>query len=92
MELEDAIRAVTTGERGTRFVHADGTTVAESPAGTSDTEGATAEREILRGDLARLLYDRMRADCEYVFGGRLVGLRDDASSVTATFESGRTCH
>ncbi len=89
MDIEDTIRAATTGERGTRFVRADGTTVAEFAAGTSDTGGVTAELEILRGDFARLLYDRTKATSEYVFGDRITALRDEESSIVASFAAGR---
>ena len=88
MDIEEAIRAATTGERGTRFVRTDGTTVAELPAGTSDTGGATAELEILRGDFARLLYDRTKATTEYVFGDRITALREEGSSIVASFATG----
>ncbi len=53
--IEDAIRAATTGEVGLRFVDAADRTIGSFPAGTTDSGGATAELEILRGDLARLL-------------------------------------
>ena len=71
--LEDAVRAATTGEQGTRFVDARGRTVAEFPAGRSDTGGATAELEILRGELSRILHERTREHTEYVFGDRITG-------------------
>ena len=49
MGLEDAIRAATTGEAGVRFVDADDRTIAAFAAGTSDSDGPTAEL----GDPAR---------------------------------------
>ncbi|GAA4665553.1 FAD-dependent monooxygenase [Frondihabitans cladoniiphilus] len=60
--LEDAVRAATTGEVGTRFLGEGGAVVAEFPAGESDTEGATAEIEILRGDLSRIFVDASTGD------------------------------
>jgi 2-polyprenyl-6-methoxyphenol hydroxylase-like FAD-dependent oxidoreductase len=86
MDLEGEIRAATTGEVGTRFVARDGSTIAEFPAGTSDSAGATAELEILRGDLARLLVARTTASTEYRFGDRITGLEDDGDGVRATFD------
>ncbi|KQO48810.1 FAD-binding monooxygenase [Frigoribacterium sp. Leaf415] len=82
MGLEDDVRAATTGEVGTRFVGPTGGTVAEFPAGTSDSGGATAELEILRGDLARLLVGRTTGDGQgrgttYRFGDRITGIRED---------------
>lgn len=95
MGIEDDIRAATTGELGTRFVGPTGAVVAEFPAGTSDSGGMTAELEILRGDLARLLVgstgstgsDRGPAT-EYLWGDRIVALADDGLGVTVTFERG----
>ncbi|MWV58873.1 FAD-dependent monooxygenase [Rathayibacter sp. VKM Ac-2754] len=87
MGLEDDIRSATTGEVGTRFVGPRGQTLAEFPAGTSDSGGATAELEILRGDLARLLVDRTAETTEYRFGDRITALDDDGDAVTASFET-----
>ena len=60
MGLDDAVRGATTGETGTAFVDERGDVVAAFPAGRSDTGGATAEVEILRGELSRLLYEDTR--------------------------------
>lgn len=95
MGLEDDVRAATTGEVGTRFVGPTGGTVAEFPAGTSDSGGATAELEILRGDLARLLVGRTTGDGQgrgttYRFGDRITGVREDdgaGAGVTTTAAS-----
>ena len=86
MGLEDDIRRATTGELGTRFIGRDGATIAEFPAGTSDSGGATAELEILRGDLARLLVERTEDDVEYRYGDRITGIDDNGTGVTASFE------
>ncbi|MDN4640445.1 FAD-dependent monooxygenase [Agreia sp. PsM10] len=87
MGIEDDIRAATTGEVGTRFIGRNGVTKAEFPAGTSDSGGATAELEILRGDLARLLVARTAGDTDYRFGDRITGLADSPENgVTVSFE------
>lgn len=85
--LEQAVRDATTGELGTRFVDDDGRTVAEFPVVASDTAGATAEVEVLRGDLARILVDATQ-DAEYVWGNRITGLEDDGDGIDVTFEHG----
>lgn len=51
MELEDEVLSAGTGEQGIAFVDDRGRRLAESPAGSGDTDGATAELELLRGDL-----------------------------------------
>ncbi len=88
MGLEDAIRAATTGEAGLRFVDTDDRTIASFPAGRSDSDGFTAELEILRGDLARLLVEHTRNDVTYVFGDHITALDDRGDSVDVTFAHG----
>jgi 2-polyprenyl-6-methoxyphenol hydroxylase-like FAD-dependent oxidoreductase len=88
MGIEDAIRTATTGEKGTEFVDADGTTVARFAAGTSDSGGATAELEILRGQLSRIIVDRTRDDTEYLFGDQIVALDDRDDGIAVTFAHG----
>ena len=68
MDLDDAVADRGTGEVGTRFVDDDGRSVGEFPAGTSDSDGATAEREILRGQFVQLLEERTRGDLDVRFG------------------------
>jgi 2-polyprenyl-6-methoxyphenol hydroxylase-like FAD-dependent oxidoreductase len=88
MGIEDEIRAATTGEKGIRFVDGDNVTKAELPAGTTESGGFTAEVEILRGDLAGILYDRTREGVEYVFGDWITGLREGDDRITVSFERG----
>lgn len=90
MGIEDDIRAATTGEQGLRFVDARGRTRAEFPAGTSSSDGFTAELEILRGDLARILYDRTRDGTEYIFGDHITGLDEAGDRVTVSFARGES--
>ncbi|MER5999120.1 FAD-dependent monooxygenase [Nonomuraea angiospora] len=42
--------------------------------------------EILRGDLARILYDATEAHTDYVFGDSITAVAQDADGVTVTFE------
>lgn len=90
MDLEDAVKAATTGERGTEFVDAGGRALASFPAGTSDGDGATAEVEILRGDLSRLLVERSCPGTEYVLGDQITGLDERADGVQVTFRDAPT--
>ncbi|MGK3989401.1 FAD-dependent monooxygenase [Sorangium sp. So ce136] len=88
MGIEGDIRAAATGEQGLRFVDEHNVTRAELPAGSSDAGAFTKELEILRGDLARILYDRTRGATEYIFGDQIKGLRDHGDRVTVSFEHG----
>ena len=49
-------------------------------------EFSGGEIEIVRGDLARLLYERTAATCEYVFGDSITSLTETADGVDVTFE------
>jgi 2-polyprenyl-6-methoxyphenol hydroxylase-like FAD-dependent oxidoreductase len=86
--IEDAIRAATTGEQGLRFVDAHDTTKAEFPAENADTSSFTKELEILRGDLASILYQRTRDTTEYLFGNQITSLQDHGSRMMVSFEHG----
>ncbi|MFI5937619.1 FAD-dependent monooxygenase [Actinoplanes sp. NPDC051494] len=85
MGIEHQIAAASTGEVGTRFVDTHGRTVAEFPAGTTDSGGATAELEIVRGQLARILVDLPGDAVTYRYGDRIENLTQDDDGVTATF-------
>lgn len=86
--LDDEVGDRGTGEVGTRFVSGDDEVLAEFPAGTSDTGGATAEREILRGQLAELLYDRTRDAVHHRFGVTVDRVHDAPDGVDVTFDDG----
>ena len=60
--IEDAIRSANTTEVGLRFVDERGSAVAEFAAGENDTDGPTAELEILRGEDGA---DRLRAHARH---------------------------
>ncbi|SBN62926.1 2-polyprenyl-6-methoxyphenol hydroxylase [Curtobacterium sp. 9128] len=94
MGIEDDIRRATTGEVGTRFIGPSGRVIAEFPAGTTDSGGATAELEVLRGDLAALLVAQTTADTEYRYGDRITAIHDDegADAVRVEFEHAPSEH
>ncbi|SED15338.1 FAD-dependent monooxygenase [Streptomyces sp. TLI_105] len=90
MGVLDEIRANSTDMRGGSYVDDAGRTIGELPA---DIFGGRVEEddEIMRGELARILYDRTREDVEYVFGDSIADIADDpedTAGVTVTFESG----
>ncbi|MBV9790947.1 MAG: FAD-dependent monooxygenase [Chloroflexi bacterium] len=86
--IEDEIRAATTGEQGLRFVDERNVTKAAFPAEHADTNGFTKELEILRGDLANILYNRTRDTTEYLFGTQITDLRDHGDRVTVSLAHG----
>lgn len=88
MGIEKAIRAANTGEQGVRFVDRGGRKIAQFAAGTSESGGLTAELEILRGELARILYEQTKDDTEYVFGDSIDELQNSHDAVTVRFKSG----
>jgi len=88
MGLEQAALDHGTGEEGTAWIDANGETVAEIRTENVDGDGPTAEMEILRGDLARLLYDAARDTAHYRFGDRVTAVDDDGAGVDVIFDSG----
>ena len=87
MGIEDQVASETTGEVGIRFVD-ERRVLAEFPAGTGDNAGATAEIEILRGALARILVDSAPGTVTYEFGDQVDRLDQDADGATVTMASG----
>ncbi|MFD8977227.1 FAD-dependent monooxygenase [Streptomyces sp. NPDC059593] len=87
MGVLDEIRTKSTDMRGGSYVDDAGRTIGELPA---DIFGGRVEEddEIMRGDLARILYDRTREDVEYLFDDSIAALDEDADGVTVTFDSG----
>ncbi|MCU1481450.1 MAG: FAD-binding monooxygenase [Subtercola sp.] len=86
--LEETVRAANTGEVGTRFLSKDGAIVAEFPVRASETGGATAELEILRGDLAEILVEASGEQTEYIYGDQITAVDDLDDRVEVTFEHG----
>ncbi|PPU41674.1 FAD-dependent monooxygenase [Xanthomonas arboricola] len=90
MGLEQAALDHGTGEEGTAWVDEDGHAVATFKTDDIDGDGPTAELEILRGDLARLLYEAARQKAEYRFGDRIASIDDDGNAATVRFQSGHS--
>lgn len=91
MGLEDAVLARTTGEAGTRFIDDRGRTMGTFPASTSQTGGPTAEVEVMRGRLSRIIADSCEGragSVQWRFGDQVAELDDDGSGVDVTFASG----
>ncbi|OKK05944.1 hypothetical protein AMK26_07570 [Streptomyces sp. CB03234] len=83
--LEQA-RAVRTRIRGMSVLDAEGTEIDRSTEyALSSGRLDSADIEVLRDDLARLLYDRARDGVEYVFGDGVTALTEDTDGVVADF-------
>ncbi|MFG1864050.1 FAD-dependent monooxygenase [Microbispora bryophytorum] len=83
MGVLDEIRRLRTDPGPWRVVDARGDQVVGLPV-----EFAGGDVEILRGDLARVLYDRTRDDVEYVFGDSIASMTETPDGVEVTFERG----
>jgi len=90
MGLEDAALAAGTGETGTAWIEADGREAARFDTDELGTDGPTAEMEILRDDLARLLYDAAKDRATWRFGDRIADIDDSGDAATVSFDSGAT--
>ena len=88
MGLEQAALDRGTGEEGTAWVDKEGKVAAEFLTEGTGADGPTAEMEILRGDLARLLYEPAREHATYRFGDSIEGIEQDDDGATVTFAGG----
>ncbi|SCX33085.1 FAD-dependent monooxygenase [Mycolicibacterium fluoranthenivorans] len=89
MGIDEAVRAANTGEVGMRFVRADGSAAGSFPVDASgESDGPTAELEILRGELSRILVERTEAQTDYRFGTQLSDVVDHGDHVTAVLDDG----
>ncbi|WP_412537893.1 FAD-dependent monooxygenase [Longispora sp. K20-0274] len=79
MGILDEVERRRTGMGAMSYVNADGRRLASIPA-----DLFAGDVEILRGDLARILYEA--TDAEYLFDDSVTGLAEDEHGVTVTFE------
>ncbi|OBK20842.1 FAD-binding monooxygenase [Mycobacterium asiaticum] len=90
MGLLDQMRARCLTQRGVAWVKDDGSRRAEMPVEAFHGNGMVSELEILRGDLADVLYQATVDTTEYRFGTRVIELTQSADEVTATLSDGST--
>lgn len=81
--LED-VKARTVHDDGIRFVERDNKIIAEFPVSQGGLN-LVREIEIMRSDLAQLLYDRTRDKVDYVFNEQIAELRQTEQSVMVKF-------
>ena len=66
-----------------RFIGEDGSPAASFPASApGEIDGPTAELEILRGELSRILLEHTREHTDYRFGTQIADLTDHGDHVT----------
>ncbi|MFJ3788580.1 FAD-dependent monooxygenase [Kitasatospora sp. NPDC090091] len=83
MGILPELEAARTGVGSMSYVNSAGKPVAKLPA-----DLFAGDLEILRGDLARILYDATKGFTEYVFGDSVTSLAEDDHGVTVGFERG----
>lgn len=89
MGLEQMALGLNTGEVGTDWVDDHDNTIARFAVADLGAEGPTAELEIMRGDIAKLIYEPARQQANYVFGDSISSLEQDEAGVSVTFATGR---
>lgn len=82
MGVLDDVRARRTGTTDLVFVDDDGREL-----GVMNGEFTGGDLEILRGDLAEVIYDRTADQVEYLFDDTVTALRDTAEGVHVEFEN-----
>ena len=87
MGIMSEVRRASTEMRGASFVDSAGKRLATMDADLfGGREGDDVE--IMRGDLACILYEATRDDVEYIFDGSIAGISQDEHGAEVTFESG----
>jgi 2-polyprenyl-6-methoxyphenol hydroxylase-like FAD-dependent oxidoreductase len=91
MGVDDDIRAANTGEVGTRFVKANGAPAASFPvASAGQADGPTAELEILRGKLSRILIEHSAERTDYRFDTQITDVTDHGDHVSVALQDGNS--
>lgn len=87
MNLLDKISAqkITTA---VEFVNADNQCIARMPNLGADS--LNRDIEINRDDLVEIIYEAATANVEYLFGNRIITIRQDDNTVSVAFEDGQT--
>jgi 2-polyprenyl-6-methoxyphenol hydroxylase-like FAD-dependent oxidoreductase len=85
MGILDDIRRASTNMQGATYVNDANKPIATMPADIFNGR-VEGEDEIMRGDLARILYERTHHDVEYIFGDSITSLEQGEDGVRVTFE------
>ena len=92
MDLEQAVLDNNTGERGVAWVDGSNRVIAQIDLDALQEDGPTAELEVLRGDLARLLFEPAAKQAGMRFGERITSIEQADGIPHVTFDSGRREH
>ncbi|EMC97472.1 hypothetical protein BAUCODRAFT_453277 [Baudoinia panamericana UAMH 10762] len=89
MGIWDELLAHSTGDQGIKFVDEHDKIWAAFPVDKeSGASSFVKEIEILRGEMAEVLYRHTKGDVDYVFGEQIRGLKEQAKQVTVSFAKG----
>ncbi|WP_040783329.1 FAD-dependent monooxygenase [Nocardia pneumoniae] len=88
MGIMARVRSAAADVAGIRFVNAKGDSIASIDMQDIKDRNDSAEVEIMRGDLVRILHDSTSDSVEYLFGDSIVGLDPDGDGVTVALERG----
>ncbi|WP_370062061.1 FAD-dependent monooxygenase [Mycobacterium sp. MAA66] len=89
MNLLQAMTERSLFQRGVAWVRSNGTRRAEMPVEAFDGNGIVSKLEILRGDLADVLFQSTRDATEYLFDTKISALDPHDDHVEATLTDGR---
>ncbi|CAF1395730.1 unnamed protein product [Adineta ricciae] len=85
MGIDKIIRNSTTEEEGIKFVDGDNHIKAAFPVHAVGGPDFVSEIEIVRGELATILYEHTRNNVEYIFGDKITGIVDRDDRVQIKF-------
>lgn len=89
MCLTSAVRAKVLRIEGMRFVDHRDRERARMPLEAMERMVGSEDLEIMRGDLAELLFDATKNDVNYIFGETIKTIEQDEGGVDVTFAKGR---
>jgi 2-polyprenyl-6-methoxyphenol hydroxylase-like FAD-dependent oxidoreductase len=92
MGLLDQIRSMTVTQRGIAWVDESGRHRAEMPVDAFGGRGIVSAEEILRGDLAAILYEAAWPGVRYLFDDTITALEQDQDGVMVRFEKSTPRH
>jgi 2-polyprenyl-6-methoxyphenol hydroxylase-like FAD-dependent oxidoreductase len=86
MGLLERVRAVMVDQRGLAWVDGRGRRLAEMPVEAFGGRGIISQDEVLRGDLAQVLYNAVETEVDVRFDDTITGLSETDGGVDVEFE------